>query len=540
MDVDCPRPVDLSEQRLHLGVLDARVLDARVGQGLDGLVVDLPRPRLPEELGGLPEEDAVHLEHVLLLDRLRRAVEDGQGVPREAVLLLQTRVEHVQPPSKLRRGLLHGLLKEVARPLQLAAAVALDEAGEVGEPDVVHVRPAEHLDPALVDLERVLEVLALLQEPCVAEDHRRCRDLELDRRVVGRAGRGRGAQGLLEVHGQGPELGRAVQPALHGVLVELLRGLPLAHGPPHHRERLVVLPVPQLHLHPLAPDGGEVVDGAEAHVRRLLEDDPRVLQVVVGLVELGEGRPERPEPALGLLRVHGHDRLGEAPDDPLGRLPVEPHPLQPLVDVVGVLPQLHGGHELRPPAQEVLEARHEEVGLQGAARGRLAALEVRGHEALEELGVGVEDQGEVVDRADRGHGLLVDVPRLLELAQPDEVVPQGDPEPAHLVGELPDAAADDGLDVQGLDVRGVLGDEVAEVHPELVPRLALHGAEVLVVHDHRQPLRCLVVAADGAEVRDVDLHVVGLEHEVPSERAQRRLPGHLPFFDELHVELPDA
>mmetsp|Transcript_39001 Transcript_39001/g.90310 ORF Transcript_39001/g.90310 Transcript_39001/m.90310 type:complete len:204 (-) Transcript_39001:77-688(-) len=143
-------------------------------------------------------------------------------------------------------------------------------------------------------------------------------------------------------------------------------------------------------------------------------------------------------------------------------------------------------------------------------------------------------------RADGRHRLLVNVSGFLELAQPDEVVAEGNPQAPDLIRELPDATPNDGLDVQRLDVGRMLGDQVAKVHPQLMPRLSLHRAEILVVHHTSELLRCFIVLPDGAQVGDVDLDVVRLEHEVSSKRTQGRLLWNFSILDELHVQLPDA
>ena len=51
--------------------------------------------------------------------------------------------------------------------------------------------------------------------------------------------------------------------------------------------------VPELHLSPLTPKGGEVVNVLVVHRTALLKDDARILQVAVLLVELCKGSPER-------------------------------------------------------------------------------------------------------------------------------------------------------------------------------------------------------------------------------------------------------
>ena len=66
----------------------------------------------------------------------------GSFPGREAVLTL----------CKLGGAAVQGLLEQVPGPLQLLATVAVDELGEVGVPDIVHVWPAEQRDASLVRL----------------------------------------------------------------------------------------------------------------------------------------------------------------------------------------------------------------------------------------------------------------------------------------------------------------------------------------------------------------------------------------------------
>lgn len=58
---------------------------------------------------------------------------------------------------------------------------------------------------------------------------------------------------------------------------------------------------------------------------------------------------------------------------------------------------------------------------------------------------------------------------------------------AHLVGELADAGAQDGLHVEVRDGGRVAGADVGQVQPHRVLRLALQAAEHLIVHHLRQP-----------------------------------------------------
>mmetsp|Transcript_1076 Transcript_1076/g.2347 ORF Transcript_1076/g.2347 Transcript_1076/m.2347 type:complete len:208 (-) Transcript_1076:251-874(-) len=70
--------------------------------------------------------------------------------------------------------------------------------------------------------------------------------------------------------------------------------------------------------------------------------------------------------------------------------------------------------------------------------------------------------------------------------------------------------------------------------------LSLHRGEVLIIDDPGQLLCGFVVLADGAEVGDVDLNVVRLQHQVSSKGAEGSLLWHQALLDEFHKELPDA
>ena len=83
-----------------------------------------------------------------------------------------------------------------------------------------------------------------------------------------------------------------------------------------------------------------------------LEDDPRVLDLLVVLVELSEVDPEAGELAHGLLRVDGLHGLGEGVDDLPGLVLQQVHPLLPLRHVVRVLPEQHGVQEQGTPGWE--------------------------------------------------------------------------------------------------------------------------------------------------------------------------------------------
>ncbi len=71
-------------------------------------------------------------------------------------------------------------------------------------------------------------------------------------------------------------LQRLVEPHLDGLSLVVVGHPPGGRGDGalEELEALVVVVVAQLHLHPLAPDGGEVLNLQERRVGPLLEDDP--------------------------------------------------------------------------------------------------------------------------------------------------------------------------------------------------------------------------------------------------------------------------
>jgi hypothetical protein len=86
--------------------------------------------------------------------------------------------------------------------------VSLDKLGQVDVPDLERDWEMEQLDTPLVDLETLLKVLVLLEESSIVDNDLSICDLELHDLVVDCLGRLDGADRLLEVAVEGPDLER--------------------------------------------------------------------------------------------------------------------------------------------------------------------------------------------------------------------------------------------------------------------------------------------------------------------------------------------
>mmetsp|Transcript_8812 Transcript_8812/g.18856 ORF Transcript_8812/g.18856 Transcript_8812/m.18856 type:complete len:284 (-) Transcript_8812:727-1578(-) len=279
----------------------------------------------------------------------------------QAVLLLQQRVLQEDGLCLIRGSLGQCVLKQVTRSLQLGALVALHKLLEVGLPDVAHMGVLEHGHAALIHLERVLPVLVLLQVQCEVEDDLRGGYAQLHDALVHGPSTLQGAQALLQVRKQRPQLQVPVEPLLHRQRALLLHRhalgpLRLRCRPPHQLQGFLEVLVAQLHLHPLAPHLGQVVHVLVSHLARLVKDYARVGQVAVALIELGKCAPQRVRLANRLLNVHRLDGLGVR-EDLLGGLPLKQlDALVPLGHIVRVLPQHHTAQQLRAPRHQPLQA----------------------------------------------------------------------------------------------------------------------------------------------------------------------------------------
>jgi hypothetical protein len=200
----------------------------------------------------------------------------------------------------------------------------------------------------------------------------------------------------------------------------------------------------------------------------------------------------------------------------------------PRLDVVQVLPQLHGDELLRPAFEQLLEP-YVQVGVvfvgQPEAledRGRVfllgVSVELRGDHGVLEVHVGVEVVPEVLDGGRRGGTLLEHVSGLMVDALPRVVASQSRPH-AGLFGELAGGAAEDGFHGHPGDVVRMLSEELAEVQQELLLGRALGGAEAIVLYGRGELFGRVPEPARGDEEGDELLGVRGVELEVAAEDA---------------------
>jgi hypothetical protein len=147
------------------------------------------------------------------------------------MLLFEFPIHQKQRLAELFRTVLQSLLKKISRSLQLLPSlhmvstaprkytsthVSLDKLGQVDVPDLESDWEMEQLDTPLVDLETLLKVLVLLEESSIVDDDLSICDLELHDLVVDCLGRLDGADRLLEVAVEGPDLERLEQSLLRG------------------------------------------------------------------------------------------------------------------------------------------------------------------------------------------------------------------------------------------------------------------------------------------------------------------------------------
>ena len=212
-----------------------------------------------------------------------------------AELLLVPGVAQEEARPVVGRSGAGGLSEELPRALGLAPAVPRHEPLEVGVPDGLAVRVAEQIGARLARRERVLEVAALLEERGVVDHHLRRRGARGHGALVGGARRRQRAQALLQVDVEAPQLCGLVKLQLGRLVVagggggggsQLHLGRGLRGGLSHQGDGLVKALVPELHLRPLAPNGGQVVGRSVARLRGHRDHLVGAVQGAVRLVQL--------------------------------------------------------------------------------------------------------------------------------------------------------------------------------------------------------------------------------------------------------------
>lgn len=219
--------------------------------------------------------------------------------------------------GKLARAMLETLLEKISCPLQLGPSIPLEELCQVGVPDVVNIRPLEQRDALLIGTERLLVVLVLFEEHAIVDDDLGRCDFQIQDSVVNRLARLEGAKALLQVGKHGPNLKRLVQPVLYGFRVIVVSDFSRRwhRGSVHQFQGSVVVVVLQFHLGPRTPHRGQVVHFQVCYQNALLKYNSRILELSIGVVELGKCNPQRVEFANCLLRVNSLHGLCVSVDD---------------------------------------------------------------------------------------------------------------------------------------------------------------------------------------------------------------------------------
>ncbi|BAT02889.1 Os07g0644400, partial [Oryza sativa Japonica Group] len=170
----------------------------------------------------------------------------------------------------------------------------------------------------------------------------------------------------------------------------------------------------------------------------------------------------------------------------------------------------------------------------------LGCLQLCRKHTLLELCVRLKHHAEFLHRHHRSNPLFEDIPRLLIQGSSDVVIGQGGPQLANLIGELANAAPQYSVHLEPRNLIGMLGEDFAELKPELVLGLTLDGAEAVIVEHGREAVGGLLPAVCGDEEIDEVLSVGGVVLEVSSEDAERGLDGAGRERGEAEVERPDA
>lgn len=97
----------------------------------------------------------------------------------QAVLFFEFAVHQVENPALLLRALLQNCLKQIPCSLDPRPPVAIDELGDVHNPNVVERRPLKKRNALLKDAERLFIISILLQQRCKTYNSERSDYLEL-------------------------------------------------------------------------------------------------------------------------------------------------------------------------------------------------------------------------------------------------------------------------------------------------------------------------------------------------------------------------
>mmetsp|Transcript_6532 Transcript_6532/g.26200 ORF Transcript_6532/g.26200 Transcript_6532/m.26200 type:complete len:445 (-) Transcript_6532:2080-3414(-) len=212
-----------------------------------------------EKFHRLGHVDVVHPQSLVHGHALDGALVHVHRPLGEAVILFEFGVRQEKLLRLLRRGFFNHLLEQVSRALEFRALETRDEEREIRRPQLARVRKFETIHPALEDLKRVFKEIVLLEQVRVVQQYLRRRHLDRNHLVVHRLGRLQVAQGFFQVDAQRPHLERFENLVSRRQRVVFRRRARFAEAfarcrrSTHHRQRLVVIFVPQVHLCVLAP-----------------------------------------------------------------------------------------------------------------------------------------------------------------------------------------------------------------------------------------------------------------------------------------------
>mmetsp|Transcript_57333 Transcript_57333/g.102471 ORF Transcript_57333/g.102471 Transcript_57333/m.102471 type:complete len:388 (-) Transcript_57333:634-1797(-) len=372
-------------------------------------------------------------------------------------------------------------------------------------------------------------MLVLLQVGGVVEDHVRRSHLELNDLVIHSNGARHSAHGFLHVHVKAPELDTLPQPLADrfvGVVLPIWSPCEVDYrGALKHLVGRCVVVLPYFKLRVLCPDRCQVVNRLVFHLHRLFEDETgqpdwvclRVLShdlLCQAFIVPCKAHPQHVGLANCTAGVHSGNGLSIRGHHLLRALVKKLYTVDPLMDVMGVLPEEDRVEQLRAPFKQMVQPRgtHVDVLILGqrntthlheGSEGRFFVLihwplvclfilllvlaylvDFGCQQVLLEVGVGIVDLCEILHGGDGGDPLLIYISGHLEASQPNVKICQRAPELSNFRRELFDPGPNDSLCPQVVVqhvVLGLLGQEGAQLDPELVLGLTLGGDEVGVV-----------------------------------------------------------